>query len=223
MKITIIEDDYKLAENLAKRLKKESYLVSIYTNSRKFIDNFQDNSDVFIIDINLEGKNEGFKIIKWLRNNKNISSPILITSGYNNIEKKVYGLDLGADDYLQKPYSITELIARIRSVTRRESQLKNNIINYKKIQFDIKSKTFISGISKEMKFSKKELMLIELFLLNINRVITRAKLVKSIWGDFDGTGVSDNNLNVTLYNLRNKVGKYMNIETIVGEGFILKN
>jgi len=54
MKITIIEDDYKLAENLAKRLKKESYLVSIYTNSKKFIDNFQDNSDIFIIDINLE-------------------------------------------------------------------------------------------------------------------------------------------------------------------------
>ncbi|NVP17505.1 response regulator transcription factor [Candidatus Gracilibacteria bacterium] len=223
MKITIIEDDYKLAENLAKRLKKESYLVSIYTNSKKFIDNFQDNSDIFIVDINLEGKNEGFKIIKWLRNNKNISSPIIITSGYNNIEKKVYGLDLGADDYLQKPYSITELIARIRSVTRRESNLKNNIITYKRIQFDIKSKNFIYGVNKEINFSKKELMLIELFLLNINKVIPRAKLVKSIWGDFDGTGVSDNNLNVTLYNLRNKISKYMNIETIIGEGFILKD
>ena len=83
MKITIIEDDINLAENLAKILKKNWYMVSIYTSKDDFFNNYKNNNDVFIIDINLAWNNEWFEIIKWLRKNKKTTSPIIITSGFN--------------------------------------------------------------------------------------------------------------------------------------------
>lgn len=222
MKITIIEDDINLAENLAKILKKSWYMVSIHTSKEEFFNNYKNNNDIFIIDINLAWNNEWFDIIKWIRKNKKIASPIIITSWFNDIEKKIYWLDLWADDYLPKPYSIEELEARIRSLTRREANLRENIIKYKDTLYDLKSKSFISWVDKNIYFTKKELMIVEILLLNKNKIISRNKLITSAWWDYDWMGVKDNTINVTLFNLRNKLWESFDLHTIVWEGYILR-
>ncbi len=221
MKITIIEDDIKLAENLAKKLKKNWYILSIFNSKEEFYSNFNDNNDLFIIDINLWWHNDWFEIIKWIRA-KSIKWPIIITSWYSNIEKKVYWLDIWADDYLAKPYSINELRARIRSITRREFQMKQNIITYKNYKFDIKTKTFIAWIDKSVKFTKKDLLIIEMLLMNKNKIVSRNKLITSVWWDYDWTWVKDNTINVTFFNLRTKLWSDFTLETIVWEWYILK-
>lgn len=223
MKITIIEDDLFLAEKIAKKLQKEWYIVSIYNSRKDFESNFRNNSDIFIIDLNL-GNNEyeWFEIISWLRKVKKIKSPIIITSWYSDKEKKIYWLDAWADDYLEKPYYIWELLARLRALLRRESTDKSNIITYKNIEFDTKNKIFLRWVDKMIKFTKKEVMLIELFILNKNKLIDKNKLITSVWWDYDGTGVTDNTLNVTLHNLRNKIGSSFYIDTIISEWYILK-
>ncbi|MDD2907679.1 MAG: response regulator transcription factor [Candidatus Gracilibacteria bacterium] len=223
MKITIIEDDIDLAEQIANRLQKDGYITAIYDSDKDFYVNFAENSDLYIIDINLGvSEEDGFNVIKFLRNKRNIKSPIIITSGYYNTEKKVYGLDIGADDYLQKPYSYEELVARIRALLRRGCEEKTNIIKYKELKFDLSTKSFLSGVNTKIKFTKKDLMLVELFILNKDRVVSRHKVITSVWGDYDGSGVNDNTINVTLHNLRNKIGNVFNLVTVVGEGYILK-
>ena len=91
MKITIVEDDIKLAEKIAKKLQKNNYIVAIYNSKEKFIENCVDNSDLYILDLNLSGSpKDGFDIITYLRKVKKSRTPIIITSGYDDLENKVY-------------------------------------------------------------------------------------------------------------------------------------
>ena len=223
MKITIIENNLKLAEKIAKKLKKNNYIVAIYNSKRFFLKNFTDNSDLYILDLNLDKScDDWFDIIKHIRNNKDSKTPIIITSGYSDLEKKIYWLDLWADDYLAKPFLIDELLARIRCLLRRDSEQKTSVIKYKNIKFDTSAKIFESWISKETRFTKKEVMLIELFILNKDKIISRNKLITSIWWDYDWSWVTDNTINVTFFNLRKKIWEKFKLETIIGEWYILR-
>lgn len=224
MKLTIIEDDVLLAEKLAKKLKRDWFLSNIYNSKWDFFRNFNDNTDVYIIDLNLwETEYDWQEIVLWLRKEKKVKNPIIITSAYGDYEKKIYLLDSWADDYLEKPFQVWELIARIRALLRRQNESRENIINYKNLEFDIKNKIFLSWVDKNINFTKKELMIIELFILNKNKLISKNKLITSVWWDYDGTAVKDNTINVTLHNLRNKIWKEFNITTVICEGYILKD
>ena len=223
MKITIIEDDLELAEKIAKKLKRNSYIVAIYNSKKDFLKNFKDNSDLYIVDLNLwESCDEWFEIISWLRKEKNSKNPIIITSWYSDLEKKVYWLDLWADDYLAKPFLSDELIARIRALLRRNSDEKSSIIKYKDYSFDTKAQIFVKWIDKKIHFTKKEIMLIELFIRNKDKVISRNKLITSIWWDYDWSWVADNTINVTFFNLRKKLWSDFDLETIISEWYILR-
>lgn len=223
MKITIIEDDIELAEQIANRLQKDWYITAIYDSEDKLYSSFRNNSDLYIVDINLwNSENDWFNIINFLRNKKNIKHPIIITSGYNDTEKKIYWLDIWADDYLSKPYSYEELLARIRALFRRNINEKTNTIKYKKLKFNLSSKSFISWLDNDIKLTKKDLMIIELFILNKDKIITKDKLITSVWWGYDRNWVSDNTINVTLHNLRNKIWEVFDLVTIVWEWYILK-
>jgi len=222
MKITIIEDDIELAEQIANRLQKDWYITAIYDSEKELYLNFKNSSDLYIIDINLwYNENDWFNVIKFLRNKKNIKSPIIITSWYSNIEKKIYGLDIWADDYLTKPYSYEELLARIKVLLRRSTEEKTNIVKYKNLKFNLSTKTLTSWINNEIKLTKKDLMLVEIFILNKDNIVPRNKLITSVWWDYDWSWVSDNTINVTLHNLRNKIWPVFNLITIVWEWYIL--
>ncbi len=197
MKITIIEDDIELAEQIANRLQKDWYITAIYDSEKELYLNFKNSSDLYIIDINLwYNENDWFNVIKFLRNKKNIKSPIIITSWYSNIEKKIYGLDIWADDYLTKPYSYEELLARIKVLLRRSTEEKTNIVKYKNLKFNLSTKTLTSWINNEIKLTKKDLMLVEIFILNKDNIVPRNKLITSVWWDYDWSWVSDNTINV---------------------------
>lgn len=223
MKVTIIEDDVKLAENIAKKIQKFWYAVSVYNDKESFKSWIKQDSDLYIIDINLKSGNEWFEIIKWLREEKESKKPVLIMSGYNDTDKKVHGLDIWADDYITKPVDPDELLARIRALLRREKEDRSALIKYKTYIFDTKNKYFVEWIDKNKHFTKKEIRLIEFFILNKWKRISKNELITAVWGDYDGLWVTDNTINVTIHNLRKKLWDDFNLDTMVWEWYILRD
>lgn len=223
MKITIIEDNIQLAENIAKKIKTNWYNVSIFNELSSFKTLSKQGSDMYIIDLNLSKWDEGFEIIRWLREDKKSIKPILIMSGYSDSERKVYWLDIGADDYITKPIDSEELLARIRALLRRDKSNKSYLIKYKDFIFDTKNKNLINWVDENIHFTKKEKALIEFFILNKSTTITKNEITSTIWWDYDWLWVTDNTVNVTVHNLRKKLWDKFNLHTIVWEWYILKD
>lgn len=220
MQITIIEDEKLLSEQIAKRLQKKWYITMIINSFSEYKEIKNIKSDVFIIDIWLRDWS-WFDIIEDLRKNKKIKSPIIITSWYNDVDKKVYGLDLWADDYLWKPYSIEELDARIRALIRRSYENPENQVTYKDIVFNLKEKI----IRKDwvmIDLTTRESQLVEYFLLNKWKLISKNDLVSSVWWKYDELWVTDNNINVTFSKIRKKLWEDFNLKTIFNRGYILE-
>jgi len=221
MNITLIEDDIPMATFVWKKLKNNWYEVNIFNNEKDFKSNYNSDCDLYIIDIFLWDW-DWFEIIKWLRSEKKIISPIIITSSYNDTERKVYWLDIWADDYLAKPFAPDELLARIRTLLRRQSNCTNSaVIKHKNIEFCLKTKE-VRLLWTIVHFTKKELLLIELFLLNKWELISKTKLINSVWWSIDLVWITDNNINVILSKVRKKLWEHFNLKTIVSWGYILK-
>lgn len=218
MKISILEDNILLAKNISKKLINNWYEVSIYNSVTSFISEHNISSDLYIIDISLWDWN-WFNVIKWLREIKKIFSPIIITSSYSETEKKIYWLDIWADDYLTKPFVPDELLARIRTLLRRKNW-NSSIIKHWNLEFDLKSKEL--KLSWEIiHFWKKEKLIIEFFLLNKWELVDKNKLVSSIWWANDILLIKDNTINVTISRVRKRLWDNFNLKTIVGWGYIL--
>jgi len=221
MYITIIEDEKLLAENIAKRLKKQWFNTSIYNSYNNFIKSEFIKPDLFIIDLSLWDWN-WFEVIKYIRDIKKIDTPIIITTAYNDLEKKLYWLNLGADDYLTKPYSIEELIARIKVIIRRSYKISSNSkIKYNNFIFDL-DKQIITKNDKEIPLSNKELNLVHLLISNKWKIISKEDIIKKVWGEIDLLNVSDNNIMVVISNIRKKLWKEFNLKTIKNKWYILK-
>ena len=223
MNISVIEDDKIMANHIAKKLWRNWYGVDIYNNINDFKFNYNYDSDLYIIDISLWKWNwDWFTVIKWLRNNKKSTSPIIIVSSYNDTEKKIYWLDIGADDYLAKPFAPDELLARIRTLLRRNSKcINSSIIKHNNIEFCLENKELkISW--KIIHLTKKELLLIELFLLNKWKLITKTKRINSIWWNIEVSWITDNNINVILSKVRKKLWDNFQLKTIINWWYILK-
>lgn len=221
MKILLVEDEKHLALALTEILKKNRYDVEFaldgslgYEYGRSGI------FDLIILDIMLP-KMSGIEILKKLRKEK-ISTPILMLTAKDEIDDKVFGLDHGADDYMTKPFSTPELLARIRALSRRKGEVLDEELTYKDIILKLKRNELISN-ENLVKLSLKEFKIIEFFMRNPEQIITKERLIEKIWGGDSDTEY--NNVEVYISFLRKKlqfINSKTQIKTSRGSGYLLE-
>lgn len=221
MKILIIEDEYNLADAISSMLKSQKYDVVIKTDGKDGLEEALTNIyDLIILDVMLPSIN-GFEILKELRKEK-INSKIIMLTALNSIEDKMHGFELGADDYLTKPFYMEELLARVNIQLRKSKQI--DIIKVGDIVLNIKSME-ISNINEnhKVKIIGKEFSLLELFLNNPNQILKKEQIFVKIWG-YD-TDCDINTLEVYISFIRKKlklIKSKINLKVIRNMGYILE-
>ena len=203
MKILIIEDEHKIANSIKKGLEQESYAVDVaYDGSKGFDLASVEEYDVIILDLMLPGMN-GLEICKNLRQEK-IHTPILILTAKGQIADKVEGLNAQADDYLVKPFAFSELLARVRALTRRP---RNSLdIQLKVADLSLNSITYeVERSGKKIQLSKKEFSLLEYLMRHPNIILTKDQIINNVW-NYDAD-ILPNTVEVYIGYLRNKIDK----------------
>lgn len=222
MRILVVEDEKRLAEAVGQILTEQKYMVDIVNDGQDGYDYGRCGIyDCIILDIMLPKKN-GFEVCSLLRQEK-IFTPILMLTAKDSINDKVHGLDLGADDYMTKPFSTEELLARIRTLTRRKGEVVLNELRYEDITFSISSCELRCDNSKaSVRLSYKEAEMLKLFLLSPAVIISKEVLITKIWGYDSNAG--DNNVEAYISFLRKKlsfVSSSVNIVSIKKLGYRL--
>ncbi len=221
MKILIIEDEENLLLLTKSELEKENYQVDFATTLQQAMDKIISSSyDYILLDIMLPDGN-GLSVLKTLKNLEREDN-VIILSAKDSIDDKVSGLDLGADDYLAKPYHIAELSARIKTITRRNNN-KNKSNNFGNVSiFSAEKKVTIN--KKEIILKRKEFEILEFFCNRMNRLIDKDKLAEFVWGeDFNDVGNYDF-LYTQMKNLRKKLKENnasLELKSIYGVGYKL--
>ena len=216
----MVEDEHKIANSIKKGLEQETYAVDIaYDGERGFDLASSEDYDVIILDLMLPGL-DGVTICKNLRKENN-HSPILILTAKGEIDDKVMGLNSGADDYLAKPFAFSELLARIKALTRRpkrslDTKLKVSDLTLNSLTYEVKRG------DKNIELSKTEYALLEYLIRHKGKVLTKDQIINHVW-DYDAD-VLPNTVEVYIGYLRNKIDKlYPNekplIHTVRGFGY----
>ncbi|MBN1462604.1 MAG: response regulator transcription factor [Paludibacteraceae bacterium] len=221
MKILVVEDEPKLATALIKGLKVESYLVDVAYDGEVAIELALVNDyDIILLDYLLPKRN-GLEVLKEIRN-RNCLSKVLMLTAKDAIQDKVDGLNMGADDYMVKPFAFEELLARIRVLLRRGSNEKLSILMAGDLSLNLLNhEVFRAG--KKIDLSVKEYALLEYFLRHQNELVSRTQLWEHVW-EMDINNFS-NVVDVYVCYLRNKIDKKPFkplIHTLRGKGYILK-
>ena len=217
MRILITEDDDALAEALSFALKQGGYAVDRVANGAAADEALKgDVFDVVILDLGLP-KLDGFEVLKRLRR-RNTTTPVLILSGRETPEEKVTGLDLGADDYLAKPFSLNELLARVRALLRLGGG-SAPVVTYGALSFDTVGRTAaVEG--RALPLSEHETGVLEVLLTRFGRVVSKEQLVERLYS-YDKE-VSQNAIEVYVHRVRKKLGGAgVTVRTLYGRGYVL--
>lgn len=218
MNLLIIEDDEAIRMGLTYYLEQESFNVLEAKNAKIGLDLYNNDIDIVLLDINLPDKN-GFDLFKELKAKKDV--PIIFLT-VNDLEVSIVrGLDMGADDYITKPFKARELISRIKNVLRRNNKNNSNIIKIKDITIDLnQAKVFKNNI--DVMLTALEYKILLTLALNPNVVFTREKILADIW-DVNEEYVNDNTLTVYIKRIREKIEDNPTapriIETVRGVGY----
>lgn len=219
MKILVVEDEIELANGILAYLESENYVVEMannYSTALYKIDLFE--YDCIILDITLPDGN-GLKLLQELKDNKK-SDGIIIISAKNSIDDRIKGLNLGADDYLSKPFHLSELSARVTAIIRRRMLHGNNKILFNEISIDVLSKQ-ITINKKLLELTKKEYQLLLYFMANKGKVISKNAIAGHLWGDEMTAGNFDF-IYTHIKNLRKKMqeaGANDYLKAIYGMGY----
>lgn len=221
MKILIIEDEYSLADAIAETLKREKFDVNIVTDGLEGEEEaLTDIYDLILLDVMLPNK-DGFQILKNIKQEK-IKSPVIMLTAKSEIYDKLNGLENGADDYITKPFHMRELIARIKNVLKRTSNLTDsNILEFKDLKLNISTGEMYAQ-DNEISINGKELDLLEILLLNKNQITDREHLANKIWGY--NSEAEYNNVEVYVSFLRKKlklIKSEVKIKAVRGIGYKL--
>lgn len=220
MKILIIEDDIDLSAILKKGFMKKGYIVDTAADGLEGDElSYVNDYDVIILDLNLPNI-DGFEVLKNIRKEKP-NQRVIILSARSTIENKIEGLDLGANDYVTKPFDFRELEARVRNLLRNNFVQSPPIIKYKGLEYDTRSKKYAYN-SVTMDFAPKEAMILEYLLYNIGKTISSEELIEHLWGSDDDT--FELSLKPHISRIRKKlkeVSKTEFIMTVRGKGYLL--
>lgn len=219
MRILLIEDDTNIATALIKGLQAESFAVDIAKDGIEGEYFASINSyDLIILDILLP-KQDGWVTCQNLRKNK-ILTPIIMLTALDDVNDKIKGLNIGADDYLPKPFHFGELLARIRSLTRRGTEIKSTMLDLFGVRLDLNTHRAKRG-DREITLSAKEFALLELFMMNPNKILSREVISEHLWDmNFDPRS---NVIESFIKFLRQKIDKGFStqlIHTVRGSGYI---
>ena len=223
MKILLVDDEADIRDQVGSMLADQKYIIDMAVDGEDALDKvFEQSYDLIILDIMLPQK-DGLTVLKEIRKAK-LKTPVLMLTAKGEIDDKIRGLDQGADDYLSKPFSGAELLARVRAILRRTSE---NVVPVMKAG-DTQLNTITRGVTthgKSVHLTPKEFAILEFLLYNKNRAVSRFNLAEHVWGDDFDPFTMSNYIDVHVKNLRQKIGDIDNsvIRTIRGVGYIIKD
>jgi len=220
MNILLIEDEEKVANFISLGLKEEGYEVDIAYDGKKGLDLLRENTyNLILLDLMIP-EIDGLELLKTIRS-WGMDTPVLIITAKNTKEDVVRGLDTGSDDYLTKPFSFEELLARIRALLRRVKKQGMNILNYKELTLNPYTRK-LKTPKGETDLTEKEFMILEFMIRNREKVLSRKDIAEYVWHNIQDT---TNIVDVYVNFLRKKIELLLEkryIHTVRGMGYILK-
>ncbi len=218
--IAIIDDEYDIAHLIEINLTKYNYNVSIYTDGNSFIKSLEKSHvpELIILDLMLPDI-DGIEICKFIRNDIRFSDiPIIMLTAKTEEYDKIIGLELGADDYITKPFSVRELIARVKSILRRKNrEFNKNIININNILIIDENRYEVFIKNKKIDLTITEFRILKLLASKPGRVFSRSQILKHLWGN--DKIVIDRTIDVHIKHLRNKLKDLDYIKNVRGIGY----
>uniref|UniRef100_UPI00334223A2 response regulator transcription factor n=1 Tax=Castellaniella defragrans TaxID=75697 RepID=UPI00334223A2 len=219
MRILIAEDDSILADGLSRSLRYDGYAVDMVHDGSSADSVLQlQTFDLLILDLGLP-RMSGLSVLRKLRQ-RHTALPVLILTAADSIEQRVEGLDLGADDYMSKPFALSELEARVRALTRRNGGARTSVLRHHRLAFDLNGRTATID-DQPLELSARETSLLEIFLSRSGRMISKSQLVDLLceWGE----EVTTNAIEVYIHRLRKKIEPSgAHILTVRGLGYCLE-
>ncbi len=223
MKVLLIEDEKTLAYEVEAFLKKAFYICDLAHTAARGLEMLGVNPyDFVLLDLGLPDL-DGLKVLKEAKK-LNPDAAYIILTARGNIEDRIIGLDLGADDYLPKPFSLLELQSRMQAISRRKFKVSTQEIPLGEFMIDLQ-KRIISHQGTEIELTRKEYDLLSYLLLHKNRVLTRMQLSEHIWGTFADDDYDSNYIDVHIKNIRKKLSVFAPVEwleTVRGVGYKIR-
>ena len=212
--IYIVEDEDNIRELLATYLRNEGYAVTTFSTAADAIKAINPSVHLWILDIMLEEDDSGYKILKEIR--KKFNTPIIFTSAKDEEMERIYGLEIGGDDYIPKPYSPREVVLKVKKMIARVYK-KSNTVQYKDYVIDFQARRVIKN-KEQINLTTKEFDLLIILIKNLNKAIPRSFILSKIWEEnYFG---SDRIVDDLVRRLRTKMDE-LDIETIYGYGYRL--